>query len=37
MDAKKHFLDKVLVLFMWLRALALVFVVLVKFKILFGK
>jgi len=37
MDAKRDFLDKVFVLFMWLIALALVFVVLVKFKVLLGK
>ncbi len=35
MDAKKDFLDKAFVLFMWLIALALVFLVMVKFKILF--
>jgi len=35
MDARRDFLDKVFVLFMWLIALALVFIVMVKFKILF--
>lgn len=35
MDAKRDFLDKVFVLFMWLIALALVFLVMVKLKILF--
>jgi hypothetical protein len=35
MDAKRDILDKFFVLFMWLIALALVFLVMVKFKILF--
>ena len=35
MNATRDFLDKVFVLFMWLTALALVFLVMVKFKILF--
>ena len=35
MNANRDFLDKVFVLFMWLIALALVFLVIVKLKILF--
>jgi len=34
MNAKRDFLDKVFIWFMWLIALALVFIVLIKFKIL---
>jgi hypothetical protein len=35
MNVSKNILDKIFVLLMWLIALALVFIVVVKFKILF--
>ena len=35
MNAKRDFLDGVFVLFMWLIALAILFLVLVKIKVLF--